>query len=333
MKAIRFRSYGSADLLELEEIEKPKPADNEILLRVHAASINEWDWAMLRGVPFANRISAGLFRPKISRLGADVAGTIEAVGRNIERFKAGDLVLGDLCAKSESRIPEYRGGAFAEYACATENALLPKPAALTFEQAAALPQAGALAVQGLGGRNGIQPGMKVLVNGASGGTGTLAVQIAHARGAEVTGVCSESKMDLVSSLGARRVLDYRKEDFTRTGERYDWIVDVMGFHSLFDCRRALTPNGRYRMLGGASGRAMQTLLLGPLLSRPGGKQTGLVMYRPMEGVDFLLELVEAGRVKPVIDRRYPMAETIDAFRYYGDGNARGKVIIIPGTSS
>lgn len=331
MRAVLFQNYGSADVLELREVDNPVPADDDVLIRIHAASINEWDWSMLRGVPFVNRVSAGLFRPKELILGADVAGTVEAVGTNVKRFRPGDQVFGDLCAKSGSRIPEYRGGAFAEFVCAPEDTLMRKPAAVTFEQAAALPQAGALAVQGLGGRDGVQAGMKVLVNGASGGTGTLAVQIAKTLGAEVTGVCRGAKMDLVRSLGADHVLDYQREDFTRTGVRYDWIVDVMGFHSLFDCRRALARNGRYRMLGGASGRVMQTMLLGPLLSRFSSKQMGVVMYKPMMGLDFLLELIEADRLRPVIDRQYPLTEIADAFRYYGDGNARGKVVIIPGT--
>lgn len=329
MRAVLFQNYGSADVLELREVGKPVPGEDDVLIRIHAASINEWDWSMLRGVPFANRFSAGLFRPKKLILGADIAGTVEAVGASVTRFRPGDPVFGDLCAKSGSRIPEYRGGAFAEFVCAPEDTLMGKPAALSFEQAAALPQAGALAVQGLGGRNGIQAGMKVLVNGASGGTGTLAVQIAKALGAEVTGVCRGAKMDLVRSLGADHVLDYQHEDFTRTGARYDWIADVMGFHSLFDCRRALTRNGRYQMLGGASGKVMQTMLLGPLLSKFSRKQMGVVMYKPMVGLDFLLELIENDRLRPVIDRRYPLTEIADAFRYYGDGNARGKVIIIP----
>lgn len=330
MRAVLFQNYGTADVLELREVENPVPGDDDVLIRIHAASINEWDWSMLRGVPFANRVSAGLFRPKQLILGADVAGAVEAVGTNVKRFRPGDLVFGDLCAKSGSRIPEYRGGAFAEFVCAPEDTLMSKPAALSFEQAAALPQAGALAVQGLGGRDGVHAGMKVLVNGASGGTGTLAVQIARTLGAEVTGVCRGAKMDLVRSLGADHVLDYQREDFTRTGARYDWIVDVMGFHSLFDCRRALTRNGRYRMIGGASGKVMQTMLLGPLLSTFSSKQTGVVMYKPMVGLDFLLELIETDKVRPVIDRRYPLTEIADAFRYYGGGNARGKVVIIPG---
>jgi NADPH:quinone reductase-like Zn-dependent oxidoreductase len=332
MKAIVFQKYGSPDFLELKEVEKPVPKDNEVLIRVKAASINEWDWGILHGVPFANRFTTGLFRPRNNQmLGADMAGQIEAVGKNVKRFRPGDKVFGDLCKRGWGGFPEFRGGGFAEYVCADDNELMRIPDSITFEQAASLPQVAALAVQGL--RKGviqqghIQSGQKVLINGASGGVGTLAVQMAKSFRAEVTGVCSTSKMDMVRSLGADHVIDYMHEDFTKNGQFYDLILDVKGYHSIFDYKRALSPNGRYVMLGGASGCSSQVMLLGPLISVFGRKKMGLLMYKPNKGLHFLVELIESGKVAPVIDRTYPLRETADAFRYYGEGHAKGKVVI------
>lgn len=326
MKAIVFQKYGSPEFLELVEVEKPIPKDYEVLIKVHAASINEWDWAMLHGVPLVNRLASGLFKPRSLILGADVAGRIESVGMHVKRFKTGDAVFGDLCRKLN--VPEYRGGGFAEYVCTHENQLIPKPDSLTFVQAASLPQAGALAVQGLRSSKEIQPRQKVLINGASGGAGTLAVQMAKSAGAEVTGVCSAGKMNMVRSFGADHVIDYTQEDFTRSGQHYDLIVDVKGYHSIFDYKRVLCADGCYIMLGGSSFSTAQVMLLGRLVSRIAHKKLMLLIYTPNKGLDFLIQLIEAGKVKPVVDRTYPLSQTADAFRYYGEGRAKGKVVIV-----
>ena len=327
MKAVVFSAYGSLDGLHLVDVEKPVPGDNEALIKVHAASINDWDWAIIQGVPFVNRMETGLFKPKKRMLGTDVAGTVEATGRNVTRFRPGDAVFGDICRSGWKDIPAYNGGAYAEYVCTTEDTLLPKPAGMSFEQAASLPQVGGLVVQGLRRCGGVQAGQNVLVNGASGGVGTLAVQIARSLGADVTGVCSTGKMEMVRSLGADHVIDYTKEDFTRNGNRYDFILDAKGFHSIFDYRRALAPNGCYAMLGGGNRSTTQMMMFGWLVSLTGSRKLGLVIYRPNRGLDYLLELVEAGSVSPVIDSVFPLSETADAFRYYVDGKAKGKIVI------
>ena len=319
MKAIVFHKYGSPDYLELMEVEKPVPKDNEVLIKVQATSINEWDWAILHGVPFVNRIAYGLFKPRMQILGADVAGSVEAVGKKVKRFRSGDEVFGDLCRSG--------WGGFAEYVCAREDSLAPKSASMTFEQAASLPQAGLLALQGLRKKSKIQPEQKILINGASGGVGTLAVQMAKSYEAEVTGVCSTGKMDMVCSFGADHVIDYTQDDFTKNGLCYDLILDVMGYHSIFDYKRALSPKGVYVMIGGSSGLANQIMFLGPLISMIGSKKMGLLLYKPNKGLDFLIGLVETGKVTPVIDRTYKLRETADAFRYYGEGHAKGKIVI------
>jgi NADPH:quinone reductase-like Zn-dependent oxidoreductase len=323
MKAILFQQYGSPDFLQLKEVKQPVPKDNEVLVRVHAVSINEWDWAILHGVPFVNRLAYGLFKPRMQILGADVAGRIEAVGKNVRRFQPGDEVFGDLCRSG--------WGGFAEYTCAHEKALVLKPASLTFEQAASLPQAGLLAVQGL--RKGklkqqsVHPAQKVLINGASGGVGTIAVQIAKSFGAEITGVCSTAKMEMVRSLGADHVIDYTKEDFTKNGQQYDLILDVKATHSVFDYKHALSPEGFYIIVGGESSVVNQLMLLGPWISMTSKKKLSLLLYKPNNALNYLIELVESGKVHPVVDKIYPLSETVDAFRYYSDGRARGKVVI------
>jgi NADPH:quinone reductase-like Zn-dependent oxidoreductase len=319
MKAIVYERYGPPDVLQLKEVEKPTPKDNEVLIKVHAASVNSWDWELLRGKPFVNRLLFGLLKPKIKILGADIAGRVEAVGRNVKQFQPGDKVFGDLC--------ECGWGGFAEYVCARENALALKPASMTFEEVAAVPQAAAMALQGLRDKGQIQPGQKILINGAGGGVGTFAVQIAKSFGAEVTGVDSTRKLDLLRSIGADQVIDYTQEDFTKSGQRYDLILDVAAYHSIFDYKRALSPKGIYVMVGGSSARIFQTIFLGPLISMTGSKKLGILAHKPNKGLDFMKELFEAGKVAPVIDRRYPLSEVPEAIRYLEKGHAQGKVVI------
>ena len=320
MKAIVYTKYGPPDVLQLKEVAKPTPKDNEVLIKVHAASVNDWDWELLRGKPFANRVLAGLLKPKrIKILGCDIAGRVEAVGRNVKELQLGDEAFGD--------ISRCGWGGFADYVCARENALMLKPASMTFEEAAAVHQVAALALQGLRYNGQIQPGQKVLINGAGGGVGTIAVQIAKSFGAEATGVDSARKLDIVRSLGADHVIDYTQEDFTKNGQRYDLIVDVAAYRSTFDCKRALSPKGAYGVIGGSTARILQTMFLGPFISMIGSKKMGLVLHKPNEGLALLTELIKAGKVVPVIDRRYPLSEVAEAFRYFGEGQAKGKLVI------
>ena len=318
MKAIVWTKYGSPDVLHLGEAEKPTPKDNEVLIKVHAASINDWDWGLLRGKPFVNRLLFGLLKPK-KILGCDIAGLVEAVGRNVKQLQPGDEVFGDLSGCGF--------GGFAEYVCARENALVLKPASMTFEEAAAVPQAAVLALQGLRGKGQIQPGQKVLINGAGGGAGTFAVQIAKSFGAEVTGVDSTRKLDIMRSIGADHVIDYTQEDFTKTAQRYDWILDFAGYHSIVDYNRALSSKGIYVMVGGSAATLLQTLFLGPLISMATSKKIGILAHKPNKDLAFMKELFEAGKVKPVIDKRYPLSEVPEALRYFGKGHNRGKVVI------
>jgi len=265
-------------------------------------------------------MGGGLLKPKIRIPGAEVAGRVEAVGRSVKQFQPGDEVFGDLSACGR--------GAFAEYVSIPENALALKPANMTFEEAAAVPEAALVALQGLRDKGQIHPGKKVLINGASGGIGTFAVQIAKSFGAEVTGVCSTRNLDLVRSLGADHVIDYTKEDFTKSGQHYDLILATVGYRSIFDYRRALSPNGIYVVTGGSLAQVFQPMLLGPLVSMTGSKKmTNLVLRLNQEDLVFMKELIEAGKVKPVIDKRYPLSEVAEALRYYGEGHAQGKVVI------
>jgi NADPH:quinone reductase-like Zn-dependent oxidoreductase len=318
MKAIVYTKYGPPDVLQLKEVEKPTPKDNEVLIKVHAASVNSWDWDLLRGTPFLNRLG-GLLKPKYKILGADIAGRVEAVGRNVKQFQPGDEVFGDLC--------ECGWGGFAEYVCARENALALKPASMTFEEVAAVPQAAVLALQGLRDKGQIQPGQKVLINGAGGGVGTFAVQIAKSFGAEVTGVDSTRKLDMVRSIGADQVIDYTQEDFTKNEQRYDLILDGVAYRSILDYKRALSPKGIFVMVGGSMALAFQILFLGPWISLAGSKKMGILAPKPNKNLAFLKELLEAGKVVPVIDRRYPLSEVPEALRYFGEGHAKGKVVI------
>ena len=318
MKAIVFTKYGSPDFLELKEVEKPTPKENEVLIKVHASSINDWDWGLLRGKPFANRVMFGLLKPK-KILGCDIAGQVEAIGKNVKQFQPGDNVFGDISGGN--------WGGFAEYACARENEIALKPVSMSFEEAAAIPQAGALALQSVYDKAQIQSGQKVLINGAGGGAGTFAVQIAKSLGAEVTGVDSTRKLNMMRSIGADHVIDYTQEDFTKNGQRYDLIIDNAAHHSIFDYKRALSPKGIYVMLGGSTARIFQIMFLGPLISMTGSKKLGILMLKPNKDLAFMKELFETGKVKPVIDRRYPLSEVAEALRYFGEGLAQGKVVI------
>ena len=323
MRAIVYRKYGSPDVLELEEVQKPTPEDDEVLVQIHAASVNSWDWDLLRGTPLARLMGGGLRKPKNKILGTDIAGRVEAVGKNVKRLQPGDEVFGEL----SWRFLSLGWGGFAEYVCAREKSMVLKPAGMTFEQAAAVPQVAALGLEGLRYNGQIQPGQKFLMNGAGGGVGTFAVQIAKSFGAEVTGVDSGRKLDMVRSLGADHVIDYTQEDFTKNGHRYDLILDVAAYRSIFDYKRALSPKGAYGVIGGSQIRFFQTVFLGFWISLIGSKKMGAVGAKPNEGLALVTELFEAGKVVPVIDRRYPLSEVAEAFRYFGEGHVQGKIVI------
>jgi len=318
MKAIVFTRYGSPDVLESREVEKPAPKDDEVLIRVHAASLNDWDWSALQGIPFVNRLIFGLLKPRKQILGSDIAGRIEAVGRNAVQFKPGDEVFGDLSGD---------WGGFAEYVCARENALALKAESMTFEQAAAIPQAGLLALQGLRDKGHIQSGQRLLINGAGGGVGTFAIQIARLYGAEVTAVDSSGKLDMLRSMGAEHVIDYAQEDFTKSGQCYDLILDVKTYRSIFDYARALSPDGIHVTVGGSMTRLFQFLLLRPWISLTRKKHIRFLRLNPNKGLAHMKELFEAGKVVPVIDGTYGLSEVPEAFRHFGEGRHKGKVVI------
>jgi NADPH:quinone reductase-like Zn-dependent oxidoreductase len=319
MKAIVYTQYGPPDVLQFKEVARPTPADDEVLIKVRAASLNALDWRLMRGGPYIVRKMFGLSKPNIARPGRpgrDVAGQVEVVGRKVTQFKAGDEVFG-VCQ-----------GACAEYACAIEDKLALKPANISFEDAAAVPVAAITALQGLRDKGRIQRGQKVLVDGASGGVGTFAVQIAKSFGAEVTAVCSTRNVDTARSMGADHVIDYTQEDFSRNGQRYDLIIAANAYHSIFDYRRALSQDGIYVMAGGGLVQILQGFLLGALLSRIGRKKMCLFMAK-INRTDLVLlgDLLAAGKVVSVIDRRYPLSEAAEAIRYLEEGHARGKVVI------
>jgi NADPH:quinone reductase-like Zn-dependent oxidoreductase len=321
MKAIVCERYGPPDVLRLAEVEKPIPKANEVLIKVRAASLNSYDWHMLMADPFMVRLTGGgLLKPKNRIIGADMAGRVEAAGVQATQFKPGDEVFGDLA--------RWGCGACAEYVCAPEEALAPKPKNMTFEQAAAAPMAALTALQGLRDKGHIQQGRKVLVNGASGGVGTFAVQLAKFFGVEVTAVCSAGNMGMARSLGADHVIDYTKEDFTRSGRQYDLILAANGFHPLGDYKRALAPGGSYVMTGGSMKQIFHAMLLAPWFSLSGNKKMGgIVAHANQKDLAFIKELMENGKVVPVIDRVYPLAEVPEALRYLVAGHARGKVVI------
>jgi len=324
MRAIVWPRYGSPDVLEFAEVPKPEPTEDQVLVRVVAASLNRADLDYLRGWPFFGRLFTGVREPRTGGLGLDAAGRVEAIGPKATRFRPGDEVYGNLT--------QYGMGAFAEYVCARESAFAMKPAAMSMEDAATIPEAAIVALQGLrlrGGRT-IKPGDRVLVNGASGSVGPFAVQIAKSMGADVTGVCRHEKMDFVRSLGADHAIDYRGDDFPPRGRGYDWILDIAGKSSILDWRRALTPTGVYVVVGGTIRGMLQALTLGPLISRSGGRKMAIMTWwKPFkrEDVAVLEKLFADGKIAPAIDRRYPLREVPDALRYLDAGHPKGKIII------
>jgi NADPH:quinone reductase-like Zn-dependent oxidoreductase len=316
MKAAVRAKSGSLDILQLKEVEKPTPKDNGVLVKVHASSINKADLYLLRHPFLVSLVGGGLLKPKREILGTDIAGRVEAVGRDVRQFQSGDEVFGGA------------SGGFAEYVCAREDLLVLKPRNVTFEESAAVPVAAITALQGL--RKGhVQPGQKVLINGASGGVGTFVVEIAKSFGAEVTAVCSTGKLDMVRSIGADHVIDYTQEDFTKSGQRYDLIIAANGYHSILGYRRALSPKGICVTTGGSMAQIFQAILLGPLISLIGSKKMGSMGIAKLNQKDlvFVKELLEAGKLVPVIDRCYPLSEVAEAFRYFEEGHVKGKVVI------
>ena len=324
MKAAIRDKYGPPDVVKVREVERPTPKDDEILVRVRAASVNRADLDYLGPRPGFLRLLIGVRAPRDPRMGIDVAGEVESVGAGVTRFRPGDRVFADVFS--------FGQGAFAEYVCAKEKAFLPMPAGLSFEDAATLPHSAILALQGLRRRNGqtVQPGDKVLIDGASGNVGPFAVQIAKSYGAEVTGVCSTAKVEFVRSLGADHVLDYTAVDYTKGAERYDWILDTDSHHSIRKVRRALRPNGMYVTLGGTAWPIIRGIIVGPLLSLGSDRWSGMMLWwKPFNPPDVttLTEMIAAGTLKPVIDRRYPLSEIVAALRWMSDGHAKGKVVI------
>lgn len=321
MKAIVNNKYGSPDVLQLKEINTPVPEDNEVLVRVHAASVNAWDWHNMRATPSFARLSIGLFKPKKNILGVDVAGRVEKVGRNVTQFKPGEEVYGDLS--------DIGGGAFAEFISADQNVFALKPRNMSFEESAAVPLAAVTALQGLRDQGHIRPGQRVLINGASGGVGTFAVQIAKSFDTEVTAVCSTRKLEAAQSIGADHVIDYTREDFTRNGQQYDLVLDTVGNRSVSDIERVLSPNGRCAVTGFTSiRRLLETGLLAPLILRGSDKQMGFLEAKASkEDLTFIKELIEAGKVVSVIDKHYSLAQVPKAIRYVEEVHAKGKVVI------
>lgn len=316
MKAIVYEKYGTPDVLALKEVATPTPKENEVLIRVYAVSLNDWDMALLGG-DFVNRMLNGFTKPKIGILGSDVAGRVEAVGKNVKKLQVGDAVYGDLSG---------RWGGFAEYVCAPEDALAIKPTAMTFEAAAAIPQAGMLAVQGLIDKGNIKAGQKILVNGGGGGVGTFAIQIAKNYGVEMTGIDNTTKLELMKSIGYDHVIDYTKEDFTRSGKQYDLILDTKTSRSMFDYARALRPGGMYVTVGGSIPRLLQALMLSFWISMFLKKKIAIVALKANKDLPLVNDLFEAGKMKPVIDGPYALEDVPKAFRLFGKGLHKGKIV-------
>jgi NADPH:quinone reductase-like Zn-dependent oxidoreductase len=321
MKAVVYTKYGSVKELHLQEIATPVPKENEVLIKIYAASVNSWDWDLLKGKPFLVRLIGGLFKPRCKILGADIAGTVETIGKNVKDFQPGDKVFGDIAGSGF--------GGFAEYVCVPEKLLAKKSSAMTFEQAAALPQAGLLALQGLRYKGTIKKNDEILINGAGGGVGTLALQYAKSLGAAVTCVDKAEKFEMLRSLGAHHLIDYTREDYTRNGRQYNRILDVIAHRSVSDYKRALKPGGTFAMIGGSmGGLLLKLMLLSSIVSLFTGKKLGLMGYKPnRKDIDELTTLFEEGKVVPVIDRCYPLDEVPAALQYLGDGQAKGKIII------
>ncbi len=318
MKAIIYHKYGTVEALKLENIKIPQPKSDEVLIKVHAASINNWDWDLLRGKPLLTRLE-GLFSPKYPVLGADVAGVVEKVGPSVHKFKVGDEVFGDLSGSN--------WGGYAEYTCANENAIVHKPGFISFEQAASLPQAACMAYQSFDGSKEIQPGDKVLINGAGGGVGTFAIQIAKDLGADITCVDRGDKFELMKSLGADHVIDFTKEDFTSNGVKYDFILDVIAHHPIKDYQRALSASGQYVMIGGLIRRILQLFLFKKRLTKNTDQTMDLLLAKPNYKLEEILELVKDDKITPVIDQVLSLEETYKAFEHIGSGNTLGKTII------
>ena len=317
MKAIVCNKYGSPDVLELKEIEKPMPLDNQVLVKVHSASLNFSNLVLLKGKPFLARFAFGLLRPKYTIPGGDISGVVEAVGKDVKQFQQGDKVFGDLSICG--------WGGFAEYVTVPENALALKPTNISFEEAAATPMASVTALQGLRDKGKIRSGQKVLIYGASGGVGTFAVQIAKSFGAEVTAVCSTRNLEISNSIGADQIIDYTKEDFTQKEERYDLILGVNGSNSISAYKRALKPNGSFVHVGGGESQMFQSLVMGPM---SGSKKISTLLHKANQNdLIYMKELIEAGKVKPVIDKRYTLNEISEAFKYFQEGHAQGKVVL------
>ncbi|GAB1266543.1 NAD(P)-dependent alcohol dehydrogenase [Aurantivibrio infirmus] len=318
MRAVIYEKYGSPNVLELKEVAKPAPKPNEVLIKVHSVSINDWDWGLLHGKPFINRMSYGLSKPKKQILGSDVAGAVEQIGSSVTKFKVGDEVFGDLSTT---------WGGFAEYVCATEQVLSLKPTTMSFEQAAAIPQAGLLALQGLYDEGRISSGQDVLINGGGGGAGTFAIQIAKSEGALVTAVDHTKKLEAMKALGADHVIDYTTEDFTKNKKQFDLIYDVKTNRSIYDIAQSLKPGGTYVTVGGNTKPLLQALLIGKWIKISQGKNIRILFLKTNKGLDEMVRLFDSGNAKPVIDKIYSLNETPEAMRRFGESSQCGKIVI------
>jgi len=319
MKAVLLKEYGLPNVLEIGDVEKPIPNENEVLVKIHSVSINDWDWGMVRGIPFVIRLFFGLKKPKVTIPGVDVSGKIEAVGGSVSSFNIGDEIYCDLA--------ECGFGGFAEYVCVPEKMLSKKPSNISFNDAAALPHAGVLALQGLVDKGKVKPGQRVLINGAGGGVGTLGIQILKSYGVTVTGVDSGEKLDLMKSLGYDSVMDYKKTDFADTGEKYDLILDTKSYRSVFKVARSLKRNGMYVTMGGSMYRLLEIALLGSLISLFTGKKLKVLIHEPNKGLDRISELVEKGQIKPVVDGPYCFDKIPELIQYFGEGRHLGKIVV------